>query len=557
MLRITSVQMNPTVGALRKNAQIIIENYLRGRESGADIIATSEMSLSGYPVEDLVLQKGFLANCLMVAEEVASFTTIGTALLFGLPVQEEDGNIYNAFALAYDGKIQQWFYKHELPNYGVFDEVRLFAPGIPSVFEWKGTVIGVAICEDVWKSTVFEQLKELGAELVISPNGSPWDMYKYDLRLATVRERVKETGLPILYINQWGGQDELVFDGHSFALNPENKLYQAHGWGDETTVITFEKGRFTGYQTLYRTSIPLNWHVPETNSAALYLALLTGLRDYLTKNGFTKAVLGLSGGVDSALVATLAADAIGAENVQTVMLPSNISSEHSVQDATDLATRQGLPISCINIQEGVDAKVKALSPLIKAQGVTLENIQARERGALLMAVSNATGALLLSTGNKSEMSVGYATLYGDMNGGFNPLKDVYKLDVFRLCHWRNTDTAAEILGKKADVIPENILTKPPSAELSEDQQDTDSLPPYEVLDSLLKLMIEGQLSATEIIRMGMFDEAEVNRIWKLLLLAEYKRRQAAPGVRVTPISFGARDRRFPITNQWRNDIEHS
>ncbi len=556
MLKIVSAQFNPTVGDIAGNSELIANAASIGLlKAGTDaLVVCPEMCLAGYPVEDLVLQHGFVEECMEAAESLAYRLPHVVAVLFGTPWRE-NGKCYNAAVLAYDGKIQHVFKKTELPNYGVFDEKRIFDAGEPAVFRWKGHCIGVAICEDIWHPRVCQQLKAGGAELIVSPNGSPWDNAKFDSRVPEVHDRVKEVGLPILYVNQWGGQDELVFDGQSFALNPHGgKAYQASGWGDELALITFDKGEFTRAEKIGGDSIAIDWEADGARHDALYRAMVVGLRDYLHKNRFKQVVLGLSGGVDSALVATMAADAIGAENVTAVLLPSQISSDHSKSDAWDLVNRQGLNSTLLEIQPTVDALRAALADE-DLSGVAGENLQARARGNILMGIANARpNTMLLSTGNKSEVSVGYATLYGDMAGGFNPLKDIYKTDVFALCRWRNSAAGAAVWGEP-DVIPENILTKPPSAELSEDQVDTDSLPEYDTLDYLLKLMLEDRCSPQQILAAGAADPEVAKKVWNLVFRAEHKRRQACPGVRVTPLSHGARDRRFPITNGWQAAFE--
>ncbi len=508
----------------------------------------SELFIAGYPPEDLVLKPAFLEACRAACEEVSRDTADGgPAVLVGLPFVE-DGRVYNAYALLDNGRIEAVRYKVDLPNYGVFDEKRVFAQGpMPGPIVFKGVRIGLPICEDIWGPDPVECIAETGGEILLVPNGSPYWRGKADERLAVAVARVVESGLPLIYLNQVGGQDELVFDGASFGLNADSSLaFQLPAFASTIARTVWRRGP-KGFVCVDGPKTAI-----EQGEEADYAACVLGLRDYVEKNGFPGVVLGLSGGVDSALCAAMAVDALGPERVHCLMLPYRYTSKELLADAEACARALGVRYDIIPIEPAVSGFERALAPLFKGtnSGLTEENIQSRTRGVILMAVSNKFGAMLVTTGNKSEMSVGYATIYGDMNGGFNPLKDLYKMEVFRLAALRNRFVPKGALGPVGEVIPKNILVKPPSAELRENQRDQDSLPPYEALDAVLENLVEKEMRVSDIVAAG-FDLETVKKIERLLYLAEYKRRQSAPGVKVTKKNFG-RDRRYPILNRFRD-----
>ncbi len=535
-LTIALAQLNPTVGAIGSNlakAKAAIASL-----PAVDLVLFPELFLSGYPPEDLVLRASFVTACKTAAEELSRDFSNGPAILIGLPWREGD-KLHNAVALLNGGKIETLRFKYDLPNYGVFDEKRVFQPGpAPGPINFKGVRIGVPICEDIWTEETCETLAETGAEILLSPNGSPFERNKDDVRLNLVVARVSETKLPLAYLNQVGGQDELVFDGASFVLNADRTLALQMPMFEEAVAITQWVRGDNGWHMLPNTAAKL----PE-NEEETWKACVLGLRDYVDKNRFPGVVLGMSGGIDSAVVAAMAVDALGSARVHCVMLPYAYTSQDSLVDAELCAKLLGVRYDVVPIKEPVEGFLSALGPMFKGTppGVTEENMQSRSRGVILMAISNKFGSMVLTTGNKSEMSVGYATLYGDMNGGFNPIKDVYKMEVYRLAAWRNT---------QGHVIPERIITKAPTAELRENQKDQDSLPPYEALDDILEGLVEREQTVAEISARG-HDVALVKRIQHMLYVAEYKRRQAAPGVKITRKNFG-RDRRYPITNGWRD-----
>src|SRR5476649_567675 len=550
---ITLAQLNPTVGDVTGNAVKARMARAQARSDGADLVVLSELFIAGYPPEDLVLKPAFQSACRAAIEELARETAdSGPAMLIGSP-WVEDGKLYNACALLDDGRITAIRFKANLPNYGVFDEKRLFAR-VPAAgpVTIRGIRVGVPICEDIWLEesedyeNVVECLAETGAEILIVPNGSPYARDKNDLRLSIAVARVTESGLPLVYLNQVGGQDELVFDGASFALNADLSLAaQLPAFAEDTTTLRWAK-----IETGWRCSGPVAPVIDGDRSD--YAACVLGLRDYVGKNGFPGVLLGVSGGIDSALCAAIAVDALGADRVRGVMLPFRFTAQVSLDDAGLLAKALGIRYEVLPIAAAVNGFEAILSGVFEGlpRDITEENLQARTRGTLLMAISNKTGAMVVTTGNKSEMSVGYATLYGDMNGGFNPIKDIYKTEVFRLSSLRNSWKPEGALGPSGEVIPENIITRPPTAELRENQTDQDSLPPYEMLDAILERLVEREESLASIVAAG-FDREVVARIDRLLNVAEYKRRQAAPGVKVTQRNFG-RDRRYPITNKFRD-----
>ncbi len=546
-MRIALGQLNPVVGDVAGNADRARAALDEGRALGADLVALPEMFLAGYQPQDLILKPAFLAACQAQIDALAAATADGPALGIGAP-HVEGAHVWNAWFVLEGGEVRSVARKHHLPNYGVFDEKRLYAPADPQgPVSIAGVRVGVPICEDSWHADVAETLAETGAELLLVPNGSPYERDKMDIRFNLMVARVIETGLPLIYLNMVGGQDDQVFDGGSFALNPGGALAVQAPMFDETLfAVDLEEG-------------PQGWRcVPATLSAlpdameADYRAMVEGTRDYARKTGFSRALLGLSGGVDSALVAAIAADALGPENLRCVMLPSRYTSAQSLEDAAGVAAALGCRLDEIPIAGGVEAAGQALAPLFAGRppDVTEENIQSRMRGLYLMALSNKFGEMLLTTGNKSEVAVGYATLYGDMNGGYNPLKDLYKTRVFAACRWRNANARPWMRGPEGVVIPPRIIDKPPSAELREDQKDEDSLPPYERLDAMLEMLIEGDASIAEVTAAG-HDRAEVERIERLLHLAEYKRFQSAPGPKLGRRAFWL-DRRYPIANAWRD-----
>jgi NAD+ synthase len=538
-LIIALAQLNPTVGA-------VDANLAKARETIAtlndvDLVVFPELYISGYPPEDLVLRNSFVAACKSACETLALEFKDGPALLIGLPWREGE-LLHNSVALLSKGIIETVRHKFDLPNYGVFDEKRVFQPGpAPGPLVVNGVRIGVPICEDIWTEETCETLAETGAEILLSPNGSPFERNKDDVRLNLVVARVTECGLPLAYLNQVGGQDELVFDGASFVLNADRSLALQMPMFKEAVAVT-EWLRGSNGWAMSKGDIAI---LPE-REAETWAACVLGLRDYVLKNRFPGVVLGMSGGIDSAVVAAMAVDALGADKVHCVMLPYAYTSKDSLVDAEECAKKLGVRYDIVPIKEPVEGFISALQPLFagKNRDVTEENVQSRSRGVILMAISNKFGSMVLTTGNKSEMSVGYATLYGDMNGGYNPIKDVYKTEVYRLAAWRNT---------VSDVIPERIITKAPTAELRENQKDQDSLPPYDVLDDILEGLVEREQTVAEIAARG-HDIALVKKIQHMLYVAEYKRRQAAPGVKITRRNFG-RDRRYPITNGFRDQMK--
>jgi NAD+ synthase len=553
-LRIALAQLDPKVGDLKGNLALAKDALAQAIEAKADILMLSELFLTGYFPEDLFFKPRFIEDALATAREFVRLTK-GTGVSVLLPtVWRENHHLYNAVLHAEDGKVVARRYKHELPNDDVFYEKRYFRAGpLPEPMEIRGVIVGVPICEDIWHQAVSDYLMAQGAQLLLCPNGSPYWANKQHIRMDLIRARTHETGLPLLYLNQVGGQDELVFDGASFAMEPGNRLvFQGKSFEADFIVSDWERTK-AGWRCAKGEVIPL-----ASTEEAPWQAMLRGLRDYVRKNGFKKIVLGLSGGIDSAIVATIAADALGPENVHTIMLPYRYTSEDSLIDAKDCARRLGVRYDIVPIGKPVDEALNELQPVFGNAPVDLteENIQSRMRGLVLMAVSNKTGAMLLTTGNKSEMAVGYATIYGDMNGGFNPIKDLFKMEVYRLAAWRNTHVPDGSLCPHGDVIPQNIIDKAPSAELRPDQKDQDSLPPYPILDEVLTGMIEDELSVAEIVEKGhgRFDRALVKRVERLVLIAEYKRRQAAPGVKLTKKAFGI-GRKYPITNGYRDESE--
>ncbi|MFC0220768.1 NAD+ synthase [Pseudochelatococcus lubricantis] len=549
-LRIALAQLDPVVGDVAGNLARARAARAQARAAGADVVLFPELFLTGYSPEDLVLKPAFTAAARDACDDLARDTADGgPAVLVGLPWRE-NGGLYNAVALLDEGRIVDRRLKVDLPNYGVFDEKRVFDSGpAPQPLAVRGVPVGVPICEDIWKPGPVAALREAGAALLLVPNGSPYRAEVEAERLDIVRARIAESGLPLVYLNQVGGQDEIVFDGASFVLD-----------GDGTLVVRLPAFREALTVVEARRS-PAGWTVvpqPLTENPrgdeADYTACVLGLRDYVTKNRFPGVVLGLSGGIDSALAAAMAADALGPARVHAVMLPYRFTASESLEDAAACASLLGIRYDVLPIAEAVEGLEATLAPLFAGteRGVTEENLQSRARGTILMALSNKFGSMLLTTGNKSEMAVGYATLYGDMNGGFNPLKDLYKTQVFRMAALRNGWRPEGALGPEGPVIPERIITKMPTAELRENQTDQDSLPPYEVLDDILRALVDDDRSVEAIVAAG-HDIEIVRKVERLLYIAEYKRRQSAPGVKVTRRNFG-RDRRYPITNGFRDQL---
>jgi NAD+ synthase len=548
--KLALAQLNPVVGDLEGNLKKARQARAQAVASGADLIAFTELYLTGYPIEDLVLKPALQKAARAACEELAHDTGDGgPAILIGLPWG--DGPfVYNAVALLDRGRIESVRYKNNLPNYGVFDEKRVFAPGpSPEPIDFRGVKLGVPICEDIWSEEVCEALAQAGAGLLIVPNGSPYWIDKQEVRYGVAETRVGETRLPLAYVNQVGGQDELVFDGASFVLNGDGALaVQMPAWEEGVGITEWRREGGSWH------CLPSAIAEIEDGEAANYLACVVGLRDYVNKNGFPGVVLGLSGGVDSALCAAIVVDALGASRVHGVMLPYVFTSNESLNDAAATAELLGVRYDIMPIDAAVEGLTGALAKAFAGTkpDATEENLQSRARGTLLMGLSNKFGPMVITTGNKSEVSVGYATLYGDMNGGFNPIKDLYKGQVYALARYRNAARPKGCLGPEGVVIPENVLTKAPTAELKPGQRDQDTLPPYEVLDDILNCLVELELPLAEIVARGHEPET-VKKVERMLYLAEYKRRQAAPGVKITAKNFG-RDRRYPITNKFREKL---
>jgi NAD+ synthase len=548
--KLALAQLNPVAGDIEGNVKKAREARARAAREGADLIAFTELYLTGYPIEDLVLKPALQAAAREACEALARDTGDGgPGMLVGLPWGEAPF-VYNAVALLDRGRIEAVRYKYNLPNYGVFDEKRVFAAGpLPQPIEFRGLKLGVPVCEDVWSEEVCEALALEGADLLIVPNGSPYWIDKQEVRYGVAETRVAETRLPLAYVNQVGGQDELVFDGASFVLNADTSLaVQLSAW-EEALGLTEWRREEERWHCLPGQIVEV-----EEDEAANYLACVTGLRDYVEKNGFPGVVLGLSGGVDSALCAAMAVDALGPARVYGVMLSYIYTSNESLDDAAATAEALRIRYDIMPVYAAVEGLSKSLEQAFEGTkpDAAEENLQSRARGTLLMALSNKFGSIVLTTGNKSEVSVGYATLYGDMNGGFNPIKDLYKGQVYTLARYRNRARPKGCLGPEGIVIPENVLTKAPTAELKPGQRDQDTLPPYEVLDDILNCLVELEMPLPEIAARGHAPEL-VKKVERMLYLAEYKRRQAAPGVKITAKNFG-RDRRYPITNKFREKL---
>ncbi|MCP5382889.1 MAG: NAD+ synthase [Kordiimonadaceae bacterium] len=546
-LAIAIATINPVVGDIDGNATRILK--VREQTPDADLIVYSELVLIGYPPEDLVLKPSFQRDAMDKAVELARRTSDGgPAMLIG-SLWVEGGKLYNSSLLLANGTIAAVRHKRDLPNYGVFDEKRVFESGpCPEPIDFKGVKLGVLTCEDLWWETVTDYLKNKQAEILISLNGSPYDLPKSEDRYQNGRDRVAQAGIPLIYTNQVGGQDELVFDGEAFVMDRDgNVIVRQPAFLEVTTITNWEKDAKGNWQCAPQEIPPKNDRLTD-----IYQAMMIGTRDYVNKNRFPGVIIGMSGGIDSALSAIIAVDALGADRVHLVMMPSKYTSEESLIDAADAARMIGCKIDNIPINDGVMAFEKMLTGSFAGTtpDLTEENIQSRIRAVILMGLSNKFGKMVLTTGNKSEMSVGYATIYGDMCGGYNALKDIYKLDVYKISEWRNENHPVGGLGPRGQIMPYNIIKKPPTAELRPDQKDQDSLPPYEVLDDILECLIEREMATKEIIARG-HDAETVARIQNLLYTAEYKRRQAPPGVKISEKNFG-RDRRYPITNGYRD-----
>ncbi|MGO4704459.1 NAD+ synthase [Microvirga sp. 2MCAF38] len=547
--KIALAQLNPIVGDVEGNEAKARAARTEAARLGADIVMFSELFLAGYPAEDLVLKPSFQDACRLALTRLARETADGgPAMLVGLPWKENDC-LYNAYALLDEGQIASIRFKADLPNYGVFDEKRIFDAGeLAGPVNFRGIRLGLPICEDIWGEEVVECLTETGAEILLVPNGSPYWRDKSEERFNIAAARVTESELPLIYLNAVGGQDELVFDGASFVLDADSSLVCQLPAFQELVALTIWERKGEGW-----TCVEAPKETIEEGQEADYAACVLGLRDYVEKNRFPGVVLGLSGGIDSALCAAMAVDALGPERVHAIMMPYRYTSSDSLTDAAACAKALGIRYDVLPIADAVEGFETILQPLFagRPRDITEENLQSRTRGTILMSASNKFGSMVVTTGNKSEMSVGYATLYGDMNGGFNPIKDIYKMEVFGLSTLRNRWKPKGALGPDGVLIPERIITKPPSAELRENQKDEDSLPPYPVLDDILECLVEHEMRVAEIVAKG-HDLDTVKKIERLLYLAEYKRRQSAPGVKVTRRSFG-RDRRYPIVNRFRDD----
>jgi NAD+ synthase len=549
-MKLFLAQINNTVGDIDGNLKRAIDILDQAEELNSDLVVFSELFLSGYPPEDLVLKKSFVEECRNALDTLINYSkTKKVGLIVGLPIYEKN-NLFNAAAIVDEGKLIGFSKKINLPNYSVFDEKRVFHQNdIPKVFEFRGIKLGVPICEDIWQDNVCLELKNQGCELIVSPNGSPFDKYKINQRKTIIEDRVSEIGLPFVYINQVGGQDELVFDGSSLIMNGDKEIiYEAPPWQEHNAVIEFneKEKKFN--------NLPFN-EFKFSDLENIYMATVIGLRDYVSKNNFPGVILGLSGGIDSAFCAAVAVDALGKDKVEAYMLPSNYTSENSTIDAEDCANRLEINLETIPISDTFLSLEESLKTSFKGlpNDITEENLQSRIRGTILMAISNKKGKMLITTGNKSEVSVGYSTLYGDMNGGFNPIKDIYKTELYALANWRNINLPNNILLDKKDVIPASIISKEPTAELRDNQKDSDSLPPYDELDQILEGLVEYELSTSELEKKG-FSREEIKKVENLLYVSEYKRRQSAPGVKISLRNFG-RDRRYPITNKFRDKIE--
>ena len=549
-MKILLAQLNNTVGDIEGNISKACKVLEEAYDQNTDLVVFSELYLSGYPPEDLVLKKSFVQECRKGLNKLVLYSEEKKlGLIVGLPIYEND-NLYNAVAIVDSGKIIGFSKKVNLPNYSVFDEKRVFnSNDNPYIFDFRGIKMGVPICEDIWTNNVCNKLKKQGCEIIISPNGSPFDKYKINQRKKVIEDRISEVRLPFVYVNQVGGQDELVFDGSSLVMNADKEIiYRSPQWEEDRAIIEFDqKEKKFLSQNFVNNDL--------TDLENIYMATVTGLRDYVLKNRFPGVILGLSGGIDSAFCAAVAVDALGEDKVEGFMLPSIYTSQNSFDDAEECAKRLNISLEKISIEKTYLSLEESLEKTFKdtSPDITEENLQSRIRGTILMAISNKKGKMLITTGNKSEVSVGYSTLYGDMNGGFNPIKDIYKTELFSLAKWRNKNLPKNVYLKKLEIIPESIIEKEPTAELRDNQKDTDSLPSYDELDQILEGLVEYELSTNELEKTG-FSREEIKKVEHLLYISEYKRRQSAPGVKISLRNFG-RDRRYPITNKFRDKIE--
>ena len=549
-MKILLAQLNNTVGDIEGNISKACKVLDEAYDQNTDLVVFSELYLSGYPPEDLVLKKSFVQECRKGLNKLVLYSEEKKlGLIVGLPIYEND-NLYNAVAIVDSGKIIGFSKKVNLPNYSVFDEKRVFnSNDNPYIFDFRGIKMGVPICEDIWTNNVCNKLKKQGCEIIISPNGSPFDKYKINQRKKVIEDRISEVRLPFVYVNQVGGQDELVFDGSSLVMNADKEIiYRSPQWEEDRAIIEFDQK-----EKKFLSKNFVNNDLTDLEN--IYMATVTGLRDYVLKNRFPGVILGLSGGIDSAFCAAVAVDALGEDKVEGFMLPSIYTSQNSFDDAEECAKRLNISLEKISIEKTYLSLEESLEKTFKdtSPDITEENLQSRIRGTILMAISNKKGKMLITTGNKSEVSVGYSTLYGDMNGGFNPIKDIYKTELFSLAKWRNKNLPKNVYLKKLEIIPESIIEKEPTAELRDNQKDTDSLPSYDELDQILEGLVEYELSTNELEKTG-FSREEIKKVEHLLYISEYKRRQSAPGVKISLRNFG-RDRRYPITNKFRDKIE--
>ena len=549
-MKLFLAQLNNIVGDIEGNLNKAIDVLQDAKKLDSDLVIFSELFLSGYPPEDLVLKKSFVSACKNALDSLITYSEEKElGVIIGLPIYEKN-KLYNAAAVIDKGQLIGFSKKVNLPNYSVFDEKRVFNKNnTPEIINFRGIKLGIPICEDIWMDNVCKELKDQGCELIISPNGSPFDKYKINQRKTIIEDRVTEVKIPFVYVNQFGGQDELVFDGSSLAMNGNKEVvFEAPSWEENTSVVEFNVSakKFN--------DLPFE-KAQLSDLENIYMAMVIGLRDYVAKNNFPGVILGLSGGIDSAFCAAVAVDALGKDKVNAYMLPSVYTSKNSLDDAKDCAKRLEIHLDSIPIGNTFLSLEDSLEELFKGlpTDITEENLQSRIRGTILMAISNKIGKMLITTGNKSEVSVGYSTLYGDMNGGFNPIKDIYKTELYALANWRNLNVPKNVLLTKKNIIPETIISKEPTAELRDNQKDSDSLPSYDQLDQILEGLVEYELSTNELEKKG-FSRDEIKKVENLLYVSEYKRRQSAPGVKISLRNFG-RDRRYPITNKYRDKSE--
>jgi NAD+ synthase len=549
-MKLFLAQLNNIVGDIEGNLNKAIDVLQDAKKLDSDLVIFSELFLSGYPPEDLVLKKSFVSACKNALDSLITYSEEKElGVIIGLPIYEKN-KLFNAAAVIDKGQLIGFSKKVNLPNYSVFDEKRVFSKNnTPEIFNFRGIKLGVPICEDIWMDNVCKELKDQGCELIISPNGSPFDKYKINQRKIIIEDRVTEVKIPFVYVNQFGGQDELVFDGSSLVMNGNKEVvFEAPSWEENTSVVEFNVSakKFN--------DLPFE-KAQVSDLENIYMAMVIGLKDYVAKNNFPGVILGLSGGIDSAFCAAVAVDALGKDKVNAYMLPSVYTSKNSLDDAKDCAKRLEIHLDSIPIGNTFLSLEDSLEELFKGlpTDITEENLQSRIRGTILMAISNKIGKMLITTGNKSEVSVGYSTLYGDMNGGFNPIKDIYKTELYALANWRNLNVPKNVLLTKKNIIPETIISKEPTAELRDNQKDSDSLPSYDQLDQILEGLVEYELSTNELEKKG-FSRDEIKKVENLLYVSEYKRRQSAPGVKISLRNFG-RDRRYPITNKYRDKSE--